>query len=637
MHGLLLAATLLSLPFNAVAHVPPTTGLVRRGVDLDSFRLNERSQFKISEQVEKDSGVSALHSRNYVDVATRLVKRVAPKATFRLVDDHYIGDTGVGHVYFRQTINGVDVDNGDFNVNIGRNGRVFSYGNSFHTGDVPESNLRVKEDPSNPVQALHGALKALRIPIKAERAVAEATNEEDDEDFVLKGTSGALADPTAKLVYLMKNDGSLALTWRVETDIGDNWLLTYVDAEDTTKVHNVVDYVAHATYKVYRWGIADPTEGELEVISDPWNLRTSEFTWHGNGTTRFSTTIGNNGIAQSNPTGGSEYLNNYRPQPADLKFEYDYSPSMNPPSTYIDASITQLWYSANTYHDLLYMLGFNERSGNFETNNNNQGGKGNDYVILNAQDGSGTNNANFATPPDGRPGRMRMYIWTRANPPRDVCFEEGTVVHEYTHGLSNRLTGGPANSRCLNALESGGMGEGWSDFFATAVRLKPKDTRHTDYPKGAWVANNPRGVRQYVYSTNMTTNPLVYTTVNSLNQVHAIGTVWATILYEVLWNLIDKHGKNDGPTPKFRNGVPTDGKYLAMKLVLDGLALQPCNPNFVQARDAILDADKILTGGRNQCELWKGFAKRELGTGAKWDPRNRVGSTRVPVICRIFT
>jgi extracellular elastinolytic metalloproteinase len=57
------------------------------------------------------------------------------------------------------------------------------------------------------------------------------------------------------------------------------------------------------------------------------------------------------------------------------------------------------------YHDLLYNLGFNEAAGNFETNNNGVGGKGSDAVVLNAQDASGTNNANFAPPVDGQPGR----------------------------------------------------------------------------------------------------------------------------------------------------------------------------------------------------------------------------------------
>jgi len=65
------------------------------------------------------------------------------------------------------------------------------------------------------------------------------------------------------------------------------------------------------------------------------------------------------------------------------------------------------------------------------------------------QDGSRLNNAAFSTPPDGQPGRMMMYIWDYSTPKRDSSFDTGVVIHEYTHGLSNRLTGGPANSGCL--------------------------------------------------------------------------------------------------------------------------------------------------------------------------------------------
>ncbi len=140
--------------------------------------------------------------------------------------------------------------------------------------------------------------------------------------------------------------------------------------------------------------------------------------------------------------------------------------------------------------------------------------------------------------------------------------------------VSNRLTGGPANTNCLNALESGGMGEGWGDFMATAVRIKPGDTAATDYPMGAWVYNNAAGIRDHPYSTSTKTNPYTYTSVNSMSEVHDIGTVWATMLYEVLWGLIAKHGKSDAPKPSFDGkGVPTDGRYLAMKLVMDGMAL----------------------------------------------------------------
>jgi extracellular elastinolytic metalloproteinase len=244
-------------------------------------------------------------------------------------------------------------------------------------------------------------------------------------------------------------------------------------------------------------------------------------------------TRGNNAIAQSNPSGGTAYLNNYRPSGGSSNnYVFPYTTSSTPPSSYVDASITQLFYTSNTYHDLLHTLGFNEAAGNFEVNNNGAGGRGADDVILNTQDGSGTNNANFATPPDGQQPRMRMYIWNRSTPNRDSSFEAGVVIHEYTHGLSTRLTGGPANSNCLNVLESGGMGEGWGDFMATAIRLKASDTRSKNYPMGAWINNSPAGIRAYPYSTSLTTNPHTYTDANGMTSVHAIGTIWATMLYE---------------------------------------------------------------------------------------------------------
>ncbi|KAF7593537.1 Fungalysin/Thermolysin Extracellular metalloproteinase 5 [Aspergillus hancockii] len=630
MRGLLLAGA-LGLPLAALAHpTHQSNALNRRAVDLNAFRLHAVAKYVNATESASDSpsSIASFKEQNYVEAATQLVKAIVPDATFRVVNDHYVGDNGVAHVNFRQTAHDIDIDNADFNVNVGKDGSIFSYGNSFYTGKIPDSNPLVKRDSTDPVAALKEASEKLQLSLTTDAVSTEPA--EEKESYTFKGVSGTVSDPNAKLVYLTKPDGSLALTWRVETDIDSNWLLTYIDATNGKDIHGVVDYVAEADYQVYAWGINDPTEGSRTLIKDPWDTTASAFTWISDGTTKYTTTRGNNGIAQSNPSGGSSYLNNYRPNSPNLVFNYPFTTSLSPPSSYIDASITQLFYTANTYHDLLYTLGFTEQAGNFQYNNNGKGGLGNDYVILNAQDGSGTNNANFATPADGQPGRMRMYVWTESTPNRDGSFEAGIVIHEYTHGLSNRLTGGPANSRCLNALESGGMGEGWGDFMATAIRLKAGDTRSKDYTMGEWAANEQGGIRAYPYSTSLTTNPLTYTSVDSLSSVHAIGTVWATMLYEVMWNLIDKHGKNDGPRPTFKDGVPTDGKYLTMKLVVDGMALQPCNPNFVQARDAILDADTALTNGANQCEIWKAFAKRGLGSGAKYSSTRRTSSTQVP-------
>ncbi|KAJ4855760.1 fungalysin metallopeptidase (M36) domain-containing protein [Trichoderma breve] len=626
---------LTGLAANVHAHPAPkletASGLAKRGIDISKYSLPSLSDYTPSTHVEEEASIQAEgFKRDYVATATRAVKRAAPNAEFRVVPDHYVDVDGIGHVHFKQTAHGIDIDNADFKVNIGRNGRVFSHGNSFFAGKIPAESPLTKRDFSDPTNALKGAVDILGLPIQAEGATAEA--QEGTEKYTLKGTSGAVSDPEARLVYLAKEDGTLSLTWRVETDVVDNWLLTYIDAATNKEVHGVVDYVSDfATVEVFPWGLNDPTEGDRKTFTDPWRVDASPFTWFGDGTTNYTTTRGNNAIAQVNPNGGNDYLNNYRPTSATRAFEYPFSLTQTNPTDYRDASITQLFYTANKYHDLLYVLGFNEVAGNFQANNNGKGGKGNDFVILNAQDGSGTNNANFATPADGSNGRMRMYIWTVSTPRRDGSLEEGIVIHEYTHGLSTRLTGGPANSGCLSGVEAGGMGEGWGDFYATAIRLKAGDTRATDYPMGAWADNNPKGIRQYPYSTSLTTNPLTYKSVNSQNEVHSSGTTWASILYEVLWNLIDKHGKNDAEFPTFDSqGVPTDGKFLALKLVLNGLALQPCTPTFVSARDAILDADRSLTGGENLCELWTAFAKRGLGSGARYSASARTESFTIP-------
>lgn len=233
-------------------------------------------------------------------------------------------------------------------------------------------------------------------------------------------------------------------------------------------------------------GVNDPTDGVRTVLTNPANSFASPNGWHVSGTTSYTTTRGNNGIAHENWDAGSDFLNNQRPNGgSNLNFDYPYSTSTTTPRDYINAAVTQLFYTANAYHDLLEVLGFTEVAGNFEDINTGVGGLGNDAVQLNAQDGSGFDNANMATPADGSRPRMRMYLWN-AVPQRDGDFDNGIIIHEYTHGLSMRLTGGPSRSTCLATIESGGLGEGWGDFYAAAIRLKAGETRTTNYAMGNW-------------------------------------------------------------------------------------------------------------------------------------------------------
>jgi hypothetical protein len=96
--------------------------------------------------------------------------------------------------------------------------------------------------------------------------------------------------------------------------------------------------------------------------------------------------------------------------------------------------------------------------------------------------GGDTYNANFTTPPDGEPGRMQMFIWPGPTPARDSGLDAEIVIHEYTHGLSDRLVGGGAG---LFASQSQGMGEGWSDFYALCLLSEAGDDPDANYAAGA--------------------------------------------------------------------------------------------------------------------------------------------------------
>jgi len=221
---------------------------------------------------------------------------------------------------------------------------------------------------------------------------------------------------------------------------------------------------------------------------------------------------------------------------------------------------------------------------------------------------------------------MNMYLFTMTTPGRDGDFDTDIVAHEYTHGISNRLTGGPNNTDCLDNDEGGGMGEGWSDFVGIFLSglVKQTDTREKSIGMGVWAFTF--SIRYNLYSTNMTTNPTVYSYLDQEkynSNEHHIGEIWANMLYEMFWNVVDATGKWN---PDWYSADKTAGNTLALQIVIDGLKLQPCNPSFLQARDAVVQAERLATGGTYQCEVWKAFAKRGMGPNASDNTKDKNGT-----------
>ena len=154
--------------------------------------------------------------------------------------------------------------------------------------------------------------------------------------------------------------------------------------------------------------------------------------------------------------------------------------------------VVNIFYYCNYMHDFLYVLGFREADGNFQQDDFGRGGLPGDRVDARSYPGAVQGTANMSTPADGRTPIMRMGLVTSTN--RHTAMDSTVVFHEYTHGLTNRLVGGPMNDSALEADQSGGMGEGWSDYMACTIN-------NIDVV-GAWVVNNPDGIRQFHYDSN---------------------------------------------------------------------------------------------------------------------------------------
>ena len=565
--------------------------------------------------------------------------------TARLKREYTTAHNGLRSVVWEQQFKGIPVFEGLLIAHLAKGGELVSLSSRFV--------------PALEQAALAGAAapgRAVELPsLSASEAVAiAATNLEaklSSQDLVPLGgdqqqrfkAAILREEARASLVWLPLSRAKVSLCWQVELArrIPSEWYRVLVDAQSGQVLLRrcLTKYASPATYRVFTSdspspfspGQATPSSGQPPVVErqlvilDAWSTNASPIGWINDGGNE---TKGNNVDAHLDRN-GDDLPDLPRPQGSpDRVFDFPLSLT-NAPTAYGNAAVAQLFYWCNWMHDRLYELGFTEAAGNFQATNFNRGGLGSDAVQADAQDGGGFNNANFSTFADGVPPRMQMYTWTGPAPDRDGDLDAEIVLHEYTHGLSERRVGGGIG---IYELQAAGLGEGWSDFYALALLSEPADDLNGNYAAGAYVSfrleglreNYYFGIRRYPYSTDMTKNPLTFKDIDPtqasshpgapLNpifggmvlaeEVHNQGEVWCVTLWEARANLIRKHGFEAG-------------NQLMLQLVTDGMNLAPPNPTFVEARDAILQAELLKTGGANRMELWTAFAKRGLGFAAR--------------------
>ncbi|KAH7100759.1 metalloprotease MEP2 [Auriculariales sp. MPI-PUGE-AT-0066] len=482
------------------------------------------------------------------------------------------------YVYIQQTINGIPVVNAVANVAVNKGGKIAAFGSSFSTG-------------------ASSRLAAAQPKLTVEEAIAQAEEQ----------LGGQWDGTESKLVYVNLDDGSHVLSRSVQLweDNGNGHLLQgFVNAQ-TGDVVMVNDFTTSVSYLTLPLNKISPLLG-FGLATDPADLTASPSGWHTiPGGTAANSTQGNNVISYKSSTTG------VTSESSSGTYSYIWSSASAPSATpNVHVARTNAFYIANLVHDISYRYGFTETAFNFQQNNRGLGGAQNDRVQISVQDSAGTNNADFTTPADGSSGRMRMYQWTYTTVRRDGALENDIVIHEYTHGITNRMTGGGTGA-CLQTTEAGGMGEGWSD--AMAEWTWQTGPTIVNFVLGAYVINSSAGIRSYPYSTSNSTNPLTYGSLKTLTEVHDVGEVWANILHNVHAALVTSHGwSSDAKT----NPAATGGNAVFLHLFIDALALQACNPTLPTARDAWIQADANRYAGANKCTLWTAFASRGLGSAA---------------------
>ncbi len=560
-----------------------------------------------------------------------------------VTDVVYSAVSGASHVYLRQTHLGLPVLGGQLHVNVNRDGRIVSLNNAF----LPA--LAAAAGASDPTLGAVGAVSraAAHLGLEAGGLEVAAAGPGPVRATTVLAPRLSARDVEARLAWLPVRRGEARLVWSFQLwrPAGDHIYDLTVDAH-TGQVWTRFDWVAADSYRAFEQPTESPIHSALPPPADgrlpaanPADPTASPLGWHDDGTTGYTVPRGNNVHAFDDVDGNSS-------PPAvepdcgatlDCDFHFPIDFGTADPLDYTDASVVNLFYWTNLVHDIEYQYGFDEAAGNFQENNFGNGGLGGDHVRALAQKSGPPcpNNAFFGTPPEGGNPSQIMCLFTPPTPRRDFSWDAGIIVHEYGHGISNRLVGGPSNTSCLQNLQQ--PGEGLSDWWGLTLIHEAGDQGTDLVGSGTYVLGQPPngpGVRPQPYSTDPAINSYTYASIGGLSIPHGVGSVWAQVAWEAYWALVDHHGFDSD----LHNALGGSGNQRMKLYVIEGLKNTICSPAFTDVRDGIIQAAVDNYGGGDVCRLWQAFADFGLGTDATSGGPNSTAASNgfeIPVECAL--
>ena len=556
---------------------------------------------------------------------------------------------GMHQKIWEQQLDGVPVFEGELVANTTSQGQLISVSSRVVPNILQVANASV---PNHAIAVTAPPLAAAEAVARAAQNVGEQLTAADvtaagQQNGWKKFTAPGLArEAIVRLTWLPLGQTSLSLCWEVwVTDRAKgHQYQVLIDAQSrAVKVRRFMTrYLSNVTYNVYT---AESPTPMLPGCSTPCTTQPSEQPRQLLTLSAVSTNASPNGwindvdnVTTGNNVVASVDLNGDEvpdlPYTAGTSFRvFNYPLNLTqPPAAYSDAAVVQFFFYLNKAHDVLWEAGFNEAAGNMQGDNFGRGGLGGDPLLANAQSVNAVNNAFCNPAPDGTSPSLNMGLFTSVTPNRDSDLDQMVALHEMFHAVSDRLDGGIPYA---NNYQSGGMQEGWSDFASLVLNVPPGVDPDGTYPTGGYLTyqlmsgftqNYYFGIRRYPYCTDLTKNPLTYKDIdsaqasshtgvpisplgweaNGAGEVHNPGEVWCNVLWEMRVGLVKALGD-------------PAGNARAIELVIDGLKLLRGNsgPSFLDARDAILQADLANNGGANQSIIWTAFAKRGMGAGAR--------------------
>jgi extracellular elastinolytic metalloproteinase len=542
---------------------------------------------------------------------------------------------GVTRLIFRQTYRGIPAFDNGLRVNVARDGRIVNVGGS------PRADLRVAS--VKPRLSLAAAVKAAGLTGRRSGALR----------LVSTGPR------SARLAWRAEVEQSSSAVWDLLVDAGSGRLLRRA---------NKVKFASGLAWDHYPGA---PAGGAPRTVDySRWLTAADALT--GNNTHVYNDADNTEGcgVVCADPVDGPDIVTpNEEIRPQGLTggdWLYAYSPVASPAGfcpaagcawnhlvngswlVNRDQDGTQVFFFVNTFHDHLEAppISFTEAAGNFQFTNRSGQGKDGDGVFASNMDAAAqaggrpiptitSDNANMLTRPDGQPAQMQMYLFEPVQvgtlldyPFSDVSggSDASVVYHEYTHGLSNRLITDADGNGTLDGVQSGAMGEAWSDWYAMDFLMKQGFERDSDVPgelrMGAFVDGGQDLVRTEPVDCTLGA-PIEacprrrsalaaeggggYTYehfghVSNGPEVHADGEIWVQTLMDLRRRLVDDHGE-------------AAGTERAEAMITRAMTLSPDNPSFVDMRNAILQAD-VVAGKKDHTRIWQVFAPRGMGASA---------------------